>query len=91
MVQLGSSNQEEVEVAAEKARLGAVSGYISEAATTVEEIATRIVTRDKSTARRDQARLALSLRASWARSALSSAPATSIRTVTAARIREIPP
>ena len=66
MVQLGSSNQEEVEVAAEKARLGAVSGYISVAATTVEENATRIAKRETSDARRDQARLELSLRALWA-------------------------
>ena len=59
----GSSKAEEAEVAVERARLGAVSGYISEVAITVEEIATRTQT-DKSVAIKDQARLVLSLRAS---------------------------
>ena len=58
----GSSKAEEAEVAVERARLGAVSGYISEVAITVEEIATRTQT-EKSVAIKDQARLVLSLRA----------------------------
>ena len=58
----GSSKAEEAEVAVERARLGAVSGYISEVAITVEEIATRTQT-EKSVAIKDQARLVLSSRA----------------------------
>ena len=58
----GSSKAEEAEVAVERARLGAVSGYISVVAITAEEIATRTQT-DKSVAIKDQARLVLSLRA----------------------------
>ena len=58
---LGSSDQEEAAVAVDRVRLGAVSDYISEVAITVEEIATRMEM--KSNARKDQARLVLSLRA----------------------------
>ena len=58
----GSSKAEEAEVAVERVRLGAVSGYISEVAITVEEIATRTQT-EKSVAIKDQARLVLSSRA----------------------------
>ena len=60
---LGSSRAEEAEVAVERVRLGAVSGYISEVAITVEEeIATRTQT-EKSVVIKDQARLVLSLHA----------------------------